>query len=95
MIRVTFSTPQQQVTMTIICDRAGLDKHHFPNNFIDFFYCQVENVARIMHHTSMFAWLQYPRASAGRNISWQSEAISINREDSKSFMGCYPSLGDT
>jgi hypothetical protein len=33
-----------------------------------FCYCQVDNVARIMHLTSMFAQLQCPRVLAGRNI---------------------------
>jgi hypothetical protein len=37
MIHVTFSTQQQQATVRIICNIAGLDKHYFPNDFINVF----------------------------------------------------------
>jgi hypothetical protein len=36
MISVTLFTQQQQVTVRIICNIVGLDKHYFPNDFINF-----------------------------------------------------------
>jgi hypothetical protein len=35
MIRITFSTQHQQVTMRIICNLVGLDKLYFPKDFIN------------------------------------------------------------
>jgi hypothetical protein len=35
MIRATLSNQQQQVTVRIICNTEGLDKHYFLNDFIN------------------------------------------------------------
>jgi hypothetical protein len=71
MTRVTFSTQQQQVTVRIICNIGDLDKHYFPNDL--FCCCRLENVARIILHTPMFARLQGPRVLAGRNSNDQRD----------------------
>jgi hypothetical protein len=69
MIRITFSTQKQQVTVRIIYNIAGLDKQYFPNDLIssNFCCCPVENAAYIMHHTAIFVRLQCPRVLAARN----------------------------
>jgi hypothetical protein len=58
MIRVTFSTQQQQVTVRIICNIEGLGKHYFPNDFIN---------VLLLSGRQCYAY-QYPIVVAGRNI---------------------------
>jgi hypothetical protein len=54
MIRVTFST-QQQVTVSIICNKAGLHKYYFPNDFINFFVIVGSKMLQVSYITHPYS----------------------------------------